>query len=483
MTPIYPTIKLNEMWQKPRITVVKPRSGNVWFIGERYEIVWDKFNFTNPTRVNIGLTKEHYGIVRVIAESVLNSGTYSWMVPNLPEGQYQVGVATVNNKVFDLSDRFLIKEHFEVPKETHPLAAGPTSSFASVYGGRVKAWGLQYYPGFLGDGISSLPDGSPIPVDVFYLYNGVAQQYLAGITDISAGFNHVLALDEVGTIWGWGCNQHQELGINSGDEKFATRIYLSSQSEAAHKIAAGRYSFAISDLDRKLYAWGEPDFGSAPTQFLFDKCFKAISASSHALAVDINGKVWGTGANDFGQLGNGNTIDKDGIFDQVSGIGDVVEVAAGANHSLALKKDGTLMAWGRNTEGQLGDGTTTRRTTPVMVNGLTRIVAIAAGNNSSFAIKSLPSIYGNNRYILFAWGQNYGNFGNGTITGAILPQYVLNDIIVIATSNCDHHTTGAHSLFLKENGQIWASGGNDKGQLGDETHTDRSTAAPVLNLA
>jgi alpha-tubulin suppressor-like RCC1 family protein len=244
-------------------------------------------------------------------------------------------------------------------------------------------------------------------------------------------------------------------------------------------VAAGQFSFAIDDLDQKLYAWGEPDFGRTPTIFLGDKRFKAISASSHALAVDTNGKVWGTGANNSGQLGNETTIDHSGGgFVQASGIGNVVEVAAGAHHSLALKSDGTVMAWGRNTEGQLGDGTTTSRTTPVIVNGLTRIVAIAAGNDSSFAIKSLPS-GGNTRYILYAWGLNYGNFGNGTNTGAIVPQHVLNDVKAVATSNCDRYTLGAHSLFLTEDGRIWASGYNSKGQLGDGTFTDRVSPVAV----
>ena len=97
---------------------------------------------------------------------------------------------------------------------------------------------------------------------------------------------------------------------------------------------------------------------------------------------------------------------------QVSLIGGVVAIAGGGYHSMALKSDGTVWAWGANYYGQLGDGSTTNRTTPVQVSGLTGVVAIAGGGNHSLALKSDGTVY--------AWGyNNRGQLGDGTTTQRI----------------------------------------------------------------
>src|SRR5665213_1602411 len=87
----------------------------------------------------------------------------------------------------------------------------------------------------------------------------------------------------------------------------------------------------------------------------------------------------------------------------------VVSIAAGASHSLALKNDGTVWAWGDNGAGELGDGTTTQRNTPLQVSGLTGVVAVAAGHFHSLAVKSDGTVW--------AWGDNNsGDLGDGTTT-------------------------------------------------------------------
>src|SRR5881628_2032757 len=91
---------------------------------------------------------------------------------------------------------------------------------------------------------------------------------------------------------------------------------------------------------------------------------------------------------------------------QVSGLTSVVAVAAGWGHSVALKSDGTVWAWGYNGYGQLGDGTTTQRLTPVQVSGSSGVIAIATGQYFSLALKSDGTVW--------AWGYNYyGQLGNG----------------------------------------------------------------------
>ena len=108
---------------------------------------------------------------------------------------------------------------------------------------------------------------------------------------------------------------------------------------------------------------------------------------------------------------------------QVSGLTNVTAIAAGFDFSVALKSDGTVWAWGDNVSGQLGDGTTTDRPTPVQVSGLTGVTDIAAGFDHSAALKTDGTVW--------AWGNNSkGQLGNGTTTDSTVP--VQSGISVLA---------------------------------------------------
>jgi len=149
---------------------------------------------------------------------------------------------------------------------------------------------------------------------------------------------------------------------------------------------------------------------------------------AHSLFIDTSGNVFATGLN-FGQLGDGTVISRN-ITAQVVGVGgvgnliDVIATAGGGFHSLFLKSDGTVFATGLNSNGQLGDGTTTNTLTPVQVLGvggagnLTGVIVIAAGFTHSFALKSDGTV--------FAWGNNvFGQIGDGTTTPSSTPVQVL----------------------------------------------------------
>jgi alpha-tubulin suppressor-like RCC1 family protein len=196
-----------------------------------------------------------------------------------------------------------------------------------------------------------------------------------------------------------------------------------------------------------------------------------ISAGrNHSMAIKDDGSVWAWGYNKYGQLGDGSTTDKSCPI-QVPGLTHISMIAAGDSHSLAMKDDGSVWAWGRNGSGQLGDGSITNRSCPVRVPGLSHISMIAAGFFHSMAIKDDGSVW--------AWGDNYyGQLGDGSITDKNSPVKVngLSHVTMIAAGYF-------HSLAIKDDGSVWAWGYNDNGQLGDGSTTNRNSPVQVLGLS
>jgi alpha-tubulin suppressor-like RCC1 family protein len=145
-------------------------------------------------------------------------------------------------------------------------------------------------------------------------------------------------------------------------------------------------------------------------------------------------------------------------------------VATGTAHDLALKADGTVRAWGSNSYGQLGDSTTTSRTTPTQVSGLTNVVAIATGSRFSLAVKADGTVW--------SWGDNaYGQLGaaSPSYRAAAAQITALTGVVAVAAGD-------SHALAVKQDGTVWSWGRNDQGQLGDGTTTNRSTPVQVLGI-
>ena len=184
----------------------------------------------------------------------------------------------------------------------------------------------------------------------------------------------------------------------------------------------------------------------------------AVAAGGrHYLALLSGGTVEAWGDDTFGQLGDG-TASANGDSEaplKVSGLSGVTAVAAGEEHSLALLSNGTVMAWGDNQEGQLGDGTTTNSASPVKVSGLTGVKAIAAGSLFSLALLKSGTV--------MAWGDNEeGQLGNGTQNDSDVPVPVsgLSGVTAIVGG-------GQFALALLSNGTAKSWGDNESDQLGD----------------
>ena len=145
---------------------------------------------------------------------------------------------------------------------------------------------------------------------------------------------------------------------------------------------------------------------------------------------------------------------------------DIIAVSVGDMHSLALKRDGSLWAFGSNEDGQLGDGSRTDRYTPVKI--MSNVAMMSASGDYSLILKKDGSLWG--------CGYNsYGRLGNDdTSTRITTPAKIMDDVSTVAAG-------GFHVLAVKTDGSLWTWGHNEQGQLGDGTTTDRSSTMKIMD--
>jgi len=303
---------------------------------------------------------------------------------------------------------------------------------------------------------------------------------VVGLTDIiamSGGLSHSLFLKSDGTVWACGYNNYGQIGnITTG--YVATPLQLSGLFDII-AISAGRNHSLFLKSDGTVWACGYNNYGqlgdgstinrASPIQVSgLTGIVSLIGGQQYSLFLKNDGSVWGCGFNGVGQLGDGSTIDKH-IPVQVIGLtNDIVSIAAGISHSLFLKSDGSVWACGSNNNGQLGDGTTINRISPIHVSSLNDIVAIAGGG--------FPfSLFLKNDGTVWSCGNNqYGQLGDGTTTQRNTPIQMVGPSCITAIA-----AGWVHSLLLKNDTTFWSCGYNGLGNLGDGTNSTRTNAVQV----
>lgn len=241
----------------------------------------------------------------------------------------------------------------------------------------------------------------------------------------------------------------------------------------AGTLAAGGWSSYAIDSDGRMVAWGWDSDGqlglgrpfALPRLTLVTDNFQAQSSTAtqrkiasgfnHILAIKPDNTLWVWGGNDSGQVGIGSTTPTSKPILLGSGY---LAVAAGSHHSLALRTDGSLWAWGGNEYGQLGVGDTSNRLVPVQIPG--KYQAIFGGGVQSFAIDSEGKLWG--------WGRNDdGAVGDGTQTNALRPVVIPFGTGFTTISTGSLYSPTAHTVGLKADGSLWGWGSNAYGQLMD----------------
>lgn len=265
-----------------------------------------------------------------------------------------------------------------------------------------------------------------------------------------------------------------------------TRTYVGARMLIATVVAAA-LSVPISavpaegeTLTQHTWAWGANSAGQLGDGRTTNRSYAGAvpgmadvvhvaAGVSHSLALDSTGKIWAWGSNTFGQLGDGTTTSRSAPA-TVTGLSGAVALAAGEQHSLALHRDGTVWAWGYNRDRRLGEGTAVDRHEPVRVTGLDRVVAVASRGRESFAVREDGTVW--------AWGYIVWSVPEPGEPNPYLPSVMpgLSDVVDVAAG-------ANHALALRSDGTVQAWGRNSCGQVGDGTTQDRGPPVAIPGLS
>ncbi len=291
-----------------------------------------------------------------------------------------------------------------------------------------------------------------------------------------------------------------------GSEIPASNAIATSGSSAASgggggpavKIALGGFHTCALKEDGSLWCWGDNQYGelgvgtacSAPPNQVCGTASPvevtalghgvrdvALGSYGHSCALKTDGSLWCWGRNDRGQLGDGTTFAKSSPV-KVAALANIVKVALGEGHSCALRTDGSLWCWGGNEDGEIGDGTVVDKHTPAQVTALgSEVVDLAVGDGSSFARKKDGSFW--------AWGLSAtGQLGLGTACPAELWPCVMSPVEVTTLGNdvVELALGGTHGCARRKEASVSCWGDNYWGAVGDGTVVDKIAPVAVGDL-
>ena len=314
---------------------------------------------------------------------------------------------------------------------------------------------------------------------------------------VAGGLNHNLVINKTGELWVWGRGSYGRIGDGSTNVHRNSPKKLPLRSSTGLSVkwkkadGGGAHSMAITETG-ELYTWGNNSAAQLgdgttvnkhiPTRIGIGKKWKEVVASNiSSVAITETGELYAWGSNDNGRLGDGSTTQRTSPVKINHTTGSSVTkwkaIAAETDHVLAITETGELYTWGGNGNGQLGDGTTTQRTSPVKISHPTapgtKWKKLGTGENHSLAITETGELY--------AWGlNNFGQLGDGTTINRNIPTRISD------STNWEEVFGGKfHSLASKKNSEhlVYSWGGNQFGQLGHGTANPAVVATPMKTKA
>ena len=347
--------------------------------------------------------------------------------------------------------------------------------------GSLYSWGDNYY-GEVGDGTTT----DHLSPEMIALASGVTP------TAIAAGDGDSLAIGSDGNLYAWGANDYGELGDGTTAHHNSPEVITLAPGVRPTAIAVGGANSLAIGSDGNLYAWGANAVGElgdgtttnhdSPEVITLAPGVRPTAIAvgdGDGLAIGSDGNLYAWGWNTDGELGDGTTTNHNNpeVITLAPGVAPTA-ISAGSYHNLAIGSDHKLYAWGYNLDGQLGDGSAVQHDSPEAITLATGVAltAIAAGYLDSLAIGSDGGLY--------AWGDNqYGELGDGTTSNHDSPERIRLASGITPTAIAAGVTYYDHNLAIGSDDQLYVWGFNGQGQLGDGTTTNHdSPEATTLAL-
>jgi len=386
-----------------------------------------------------------------------------------------------------------IREFTHILDDVVHISTGEGHSMAIRSDGSLWGWGQNNY-GQLGDGTRT---NRLNPVKI-----------MEDVVEVAVGGLHTLAIRSDGTLWGWGSNWYGQLtadGISAHvnpirllDDATDTQTDTIRNAQIERipvSVAAGNQTGFVIGQNGNLFAWGDNSYGQLG--FISSKCDSlvsemawitgymdsfvsemtwvmgevisvATSGSGHTMVITEDGRLWGWGRNDYGQIGDGTVMDRNAPTYIMS---DVAAVAVSScllkGTTMAIKTDGSLWGWGNNSEGRLTGGTEIAQRRPVHI--MDDVAAVSIGASAVVTLSGRVMRRGTEVLAirtdgsLWRWG-----FGQS------LPAHIMDNIVAISAG-------GSHSMAIDTSGVLWGWGGNFHGELGDGTTISSNTPIRIMD--